>query len=147
MGRLALKRSAGMGSRGQDLMGDFLMRSWTSPVVSGVKSDSVDVARGSGKRSEKVAAKQCMRTMLLCNTRSRIIEMHKDLNLLNIEKRQNLHLSMDCFTHMNNKDSSLNKYFKTRPTRRIRVGETQLELSKLRTTTGRNAFSYRGPQH
>ena len=37
VGRLALKRFAGIGSRGQDLMGDFLMRSWTLPVVSGVK--------------------------------------------------------------------------------------------------------------
>ena len=54
MGRLALKRSAGIGSRGQDLMGDFLMRSWTSPVVSGVKLDRKDSARGSGKGSGMV---------------------------------------------------------------------------------------------
>ena len=51
-GSLALKRSAGMGLRGQDLMGDFLMRSWTSPVVSGVMSDREDLAGGSGERSE-----------------------------------------------------------------------------------------------
>ncbi len=43
-----------MGSSGQDLMGDFLMRSWTSPIVSGVKLDSEDFAGGLGKRSGMV---------------------------------------------------------------------------------------------
>ena len=51
MGRLALKRLEGIGSRGQDLMGDFLMRSWTSLIVSEVNSDRIDWAGGSGKRS------------------------------------------------------------------------------------------------
>ncbi len=54
VGRLALKRSVGMGSRGQDLMGDFLIRSWTLLVVSKVKSERKDVAGGSGKSSEVV---------------------------------------------------------------------------------------------
>ena len=43
-----------MGSSGHDLMGDFLMRSWTSPVVSGVKLDSEEFAGGSGKWSGMV---------------------------------------------------------------------------------------------
>ena len=54
MDKLALQRSAGMGSSRQDLMGDFLMRSWTSPVVSGVKLGSKDFAGGLGKWSVMV---------------------------------------------------------------------------------------------
>ena len=51
MDRLALKRSAGMGSSRHDLMSDFLMR---SPFLRQVMSDNEDFARSSEKRSRMV---------------------------------------------------------------------------------------------
>ena len=85
--------------------------------------------------------------MLLCNKKTPIKEMHKDLILLNLTQRWELHLSMECYSHGNIPYSSLNLYVKKRTTRPTRLGVSQIELSNLNTNTDKKALSYRGPQH
>ena len=98
------------------------------------------------QKLQKLQNSAC-RTMLLCDKRTPISEMHKSLELLTLKDRRHLHMSMDCHAHINNPKSSLNKYFKKRETRRTRAGESKMELPNLRSNTGRKAFSFRGPQH
>ena len=87
------------------------------------------------------------RTMLSCNSRTPIIEMHQTLDLLTLNERCKLHLSLDYFIHINNPDSSLHKYVKFQTGRVTRTGDMCLELPNLKTNFGRSAFSYRGPDY
>ncbi len=98
------------------------------------------------QRLQKLQNSAC-RTMLLCDKRTSIVEMHNSLELLTLKNRRHLHLSMDCHAHINNANSSLNKCFKTRETRRTRAGGSKMELPNLKSNIGRKAYSYRGPQH
>ena len=86
------------------------------------------------------------RTVLRCGKREPIANMHKDLNILTLEIRRKLHLSMDCHKaiHTNN---SMTRYFQTRATRTTRAGDKRLVIPNLKTNMGRKAFSYRGPSH
>ncbi len=98
------------------------------------------------QKLQKMQNSAC-RTMLLCNSRTPIKEMHDTLDILTLNQRRQLHMSLDCFTHINNPNSSLNKYFKFWPGRVTKTGETRLELPNLKTNFGRRAFSYRVPNH
>ena len=66
--------------------------------------------------------------------------------MLNLSQRRELHLSVDCYKHVNNDESSLHQLFKAKATRHTRAGE-QMEIPNLRTNFGRNAYSYKGPKH
>ncbi len=73
--------------------------------------------------------------------------MHNDLNILKLNDRRKLHLSMECHKSINNSSNSLSMYFKLMVTRATRAGENKMELPNLRTNMGRRAFSFRGPDH
>ncbi len=94
----------------------------------------------------QVMQNSACRTMLLCDKYTPTSQMHTDLKLLPLEKRRNLHISMDCFNHINNAESSLSKYFVKKNTRTVRGGD-KYQLPHLKTTMGRKAYSYRGPEH
>ncbi len=87
------------------------------------------------------------RIMLLADKRTSVSQMHKDLNLLPLDKCRDLHRAQDCFKHINDKTSSLSYMFiekdSARPTRH---GQTkQVHCPDLRTNYGHKAYSYRGP--
>ena len=72
---------------------------------------------------------------------------HKELNILNLQDRRDLHTSMECCKSVNDNNYSLASYFKPIATRTTRAGETRMALPSLKTSIGKKAFSYRGPDH
>ena len=86
------------------------------------------------------------RTLLLADQWAPIVEMHNELKMLTLSQRRELHLSVDCYKHVSNKESSLHNLFKAKNTRNTRSGE-QMVIPNLKTSFGRNAYSYRGPNH
>ncbi len=84
------------------------------------------------------------RAILRVHGCARIQEMHPELKLLTLEKRRELHLATECYKHVKTSDSSWSHMFVPKVNRRTRTGD-KYKVSELRTTTGRKAFSYRGP--
>ena len=76
-------------------------------------------------------------------------EMHQTLDLQTLKQRRMIHLAMDCYTNITVKESGLHKLFKqvdSNRNRRTRSTNTnQLEVSNIRTVTGRKAYSFRVP--
>ena len=54
---------------------------------------------------------------------------------------------MDCHKSVNDKNSSLARYFIPKVTHVTRAGNPCMEIPNLKTNVGRRAFSYRGPEH
>ena len=79
--------------------------------------------------------------------RSPIADTHSALKILKLKDRKDLHLSMDCHKSIYKRNSSLLKYFKPKVTRVTREGDTRTGMPDIKTTMGRTAFSYRGPEH
>ena len=86
------------------------------------------------------------RTLLLADKRAPIQEMHNELQFLTLNQRCELHLAVDCYKHVNNEQSSLHDYFKLKQSRQTHAGE-QMEVPKLGTNMGSNAFSLVGPNY
>ncbi len=86
------------------------------------------------------------RTVLRCSKREPRDNMHKELGLLKLNERRELHLSMDCHkaVHTNN---SMTRYFNVGAARTTRSGETRILIPNYKTNMGRRAFSFRGPNH
>ncbi len=101
---------------------------------------------GNLQKLQKLQNSAC-RTMLLADNRTSVAEMHDDLQLLTLNQRRELHLSVDCHKHVNIPDSSLNYMFKSKRKRTTRSGPKLVEVPQRRTATGRKAFSFRGPNH
>ena len=76
-------------------------------------------------------------------------EMHKSLNLLTLSQRRTIHLAMEYFNCINNKESGLHKLFTLLSEIKIRTTrQTEAKLMSvpdIHTNTGHKAFSYRGP--
>ena len=87
------------------------------------------------------------RTMLRCNKRTSVDQMHKDLEILKLDNRRKLHLSMECHKAINEEGHSLARYFNKRIMRTTRAGETRVEVPNRRTNMGRRGISFRGPNH
>ena len=88
------------------------------------------------------------RIILKANNRTSIKHMHKELNLLTLGERRHLHMSMECFRQVNSK-SGLNNMFVQHTTGRVTRGTStkNMKIPTMTTTTGRKAFTFRGPTH
>ncbi len=85
--------------------------------------------------------------MLQVDKWTSISYIHKELNLLPLDKRRDLHRAQDCFKHVNDSTSSLAYMFipwvTGRPTRR---GQSKImNIPDLRTGSGCKAYSFKGP--
>ncbi len=89
------------------------------------------------------------RIILKADNYTSIKSLHEELQLPYLSDRRKIHMAMECFTALHNDESGLHYMFKpvdaqcereTRSTRTNRV-----EISNVRTVTGRKAFSFRGP--
>ena len=86
------------------------------------------------------------RTMLLADKFSPSDSMHRNLGILPLEKRRTYHRAVDCHKHIFNDKSSLAKYFKNKTSgRATRSGEVNKVIPDIRSSMGRNAYSFRGP--
>ncbi len=90
------------------------------------------------------------RTILLAEARTSTDEMHKELGLLKLNERRQLHLCFQLHKNIYVDDtSSLSKFFTpviavTGHRTRGAVGKSMVVVN-LRSDTGRKAFSYHGP--
>ncbi len=116
--------------------------------------DYVDVAymvatKESLKKLQLVQNVAC-RVILRADNRDSTSEMHKELGLLDLETRRNMHLSFTSHKVIySNGKNSLSKLYK--PTceagRRItrRGNKKNMEVPRMRTSKGRACIAYRGP--
>ncbi len=77
--------------------------------------------------------------------------MHKELNIMTLKDRRNLHMSVECHRNINNEYASLRNFFTPMSniaTRTTRMTEANnMYIPNTVTQTGRKAFSFRGPNH
>ena len=89
------------------------------------------------------------RTILGANKEASIKQMHTELELLTLFQRRQLHQAMECFNNINNPEAGPNHMFNTvddRAHNTRTTGTKVMKVPNIRTTTGRKAFSYRGPR-
>ena len=87
------------------------------------------------------------RILLGADRRAHVKEMHQRLKFMTLNQRRDLHLSVECYKQVTNDQSSLHHFFKARESRNTRTGANKYEVPDIRSTMGRNCFSYRGPVH
>ena len=93
------------------------------------------------------------RAILGAAARDHIDEMHRDLRLLKLEDRRNLHLGLLCHKNVYPEgEQGLEKYFvKANNIGVSRVTRTNtmanVKIPKINSTSGRKAIAYRGPTH
>ncbi len=94
----------------------------------------------------------CCRIILLANRRTHIADMHKQLQLIPLSDRRELHLSQTCFKAIHNVPvNSLNKYFinvevdQRRTTRRC--NKMNMKVPAVKSVKARLGISFRGPHH
>ena len=74
--------------------------------------------------------------------------MHNEIELLTLQQRRTLHMGLECYKNITNKESGLHNMFtslnqvRTRTTRQTE--SLGLLIPDLRSHMGRYAFSYRG---
>ena len=98
------------------------------------------------QKLQKVQNSAC-RTLLRADRCAHIDDMHKRLKFITLNKRRELHLSVECFKQVTNSSSSLHHFFRTRAGRNTRTGEQKCEVPNIRSSMGRRCVSYRGPTH
>ena len=78
-----------------------------------------------------------------------IAELHRKLELPNLKQRCLIHLALECFNNVNNKESGLNAFFVPIADTHVRTTRQSqgkmMNVPNIRTNTGRKAISYRGP--
>ena len=89
------------------------------------------------------------RAILQADNRAHINYMHQELSLPTIRERLEFQLSMECFKQINVPNNSLSNMFTKKETgRNTRTSNTNMMIvPKVRTNMGRNAFSFKGPDH
>ena len=92
----------------------------------------------------------CCRIVLMAENRAHLIDMHKELGLMFLEDRRNVHLGETCHKNLyTEQPQSLTKYLhrvnegQARTTRQRNHGN--LQVPRCRTVAGGKAFSVRGP--
>ena len=75
--------------------------------------------------------------------------LHEELQLPYLHQRRTIHLAMECYTGYHNKEAGLHYMFQPKDDTRIRETRStranQVEVTNIRTVTGRKAFGFRGP--
>ena len=75
--------------------------------------------------------------------------MHQELQLPLLTQRRQIHLAMECFSGVHNQESGLHCMFQHMDNNRLRdtrsSNKHKVKVENIRTTTGRKAFGFRGP--
>ncbi len=97
----------------------------------------------------QIVQNSAFRIILEADIDTPISELHKKLEMPNLKQRRSIHLAMECFNNINNKEAGLHSFFV--PTSDTHVRTTRQTLGKImnvpniRTNTGRKSIAYRGP--
>ncbi len=83
-------------------------------------------------------------TVLWAGRKTTTKEMHKELDLLTLEQRRELHLATERYKPVKSPKSNLSDYFWPNTMWQTRCGDI-MELPNLKTNMGTNAFTCCGP--
>ena len=94
----------------------------------------------------------CCRIILRRNKRASVTEMHRELKLMKLGDRRDIHLSENCHKNIYYEAKpSLGSFFITMPARNQREtrqrNRMHMVVPRAKTTCGQQAFSIRGPKH
>ena len=94
----------------------------------------------------------CCCLILRRNKRASITDMHRELKLMKLQDRRDLHLSENCHKNIySDIPPSLGSYFVQIPPRNYRETRQRnrmyMVVPRAKSTCGQKAFSIRGPKH
>ncbi len=97
----------------------------------------------------QIVQNSAFRIILEADIDTPIAELHRKLEMPNLKQRRIIHLAMECFNNINNKEAGLNSFFVPLANTHVRTTrQTEgkiMNVPNIRTNTGRKSFTYRGP--